>query len=700
MIIDSILELGVEERLNTLHPEIREKVANSGTVTRLLEDLIKPLFEQLKENKVGGLQLGSEGITGTDAAARIHALKIYINNTWVFSIEFKHDLLLTFSARDKVHNLFPGYALFLSDPEIENKGDHFISPFSEELWDKFRVLLLNKKSLSTDMDKNSPILDIIENAMKTEAINSPLNQILFGPPGTGKTYHAIEAAVKAVDPDFYSALNIDERIGASNVQRTELSKKYAQLCSEGRIRFVTFHQSYGYEEFVEGLKAEATPDNQIAYKVSNGIFKSICDAALRSEPVFNSDINSAGKVWKLSIEGAHQNPAKTYCLENNIAAIGWGMTGDLSSPIRNDYFNAEGKNNQNSLNYFSQDMKEGDLVVCIDSKTSVEAVGVVAGPYRYVDGGLPTRGDYNHQLPVNWLAKGFSVDFKELNENTQFNLPTCYPLSRLSVSDVLTHLKAHGVNIERVQSESVGFHSQNYALIIDEINRGNISKIFGELITLIEPSKRRGAKEQLDVTLPYSGQSFSVPDNLFIIGTMNTADRSLAMMDTALRRRFDFKEMMPKPELFKNRKVKGIDLTRLLETLNRRIEVLYDREHTLGHAFFFPVYDEENEDQAFIELQQAFKNKIIPLLEEYFYEDWNKIRLVLGDSQKSEQHLRFLSKQEDLYADLFGSEHGLDLYEDKKVTYSVKPFAKGSVWDDPAAYIAMYKMSVSEPSES
>ncbi|MBY5947734.1 AAA family ATPase [Photobacterium rosenbergii] len=551
------------------------------------------------------------------------------------------------------------------------------------------------------MDRNSPILDIIENAMKTEAINSPLNQILFGPPGTGKTYHTIEAAVKAVVPDFYSALNIDERIGASDVQRTELSKKYAQLCSEGRIRFVTFHQSYGYEEFVEGLKAEATPDNQIAYKVSNGIFKSICDAALRSEPIFfNSDINSAGKVWKLSIEGAHQNPAKTYCLENNIAAIGWGMTGDLSSPIRNDYFNAEGKNNQNSLNYFSQDMKEGDLVVCIDSKTSVEAVGVVAGPYRYVDGGLPTRGDYNHQLPVNWLAKGFSVDFKELNENTQFNLPTCYPLSRLSVSDVLTHLKAHGVNIESEQSDSVDSHNQNYALIIDEINRGNISKIFGELITLIEPSKRRGAKEQLDVTLPYSGQSFSVPDNLFIIGTMNTADRSLAMMDTALRRRFDFKEMMPKPELFKNRKVKGIDLTRLLETLNKRIEVLYDREHTLGHAFFFPVYNEENEDQAFIELQQAFKNKIIPLLEEYFYEDWNKIRLVLGDSQKSEQHLRFLSKQEDLYADLFGSEHGLDLYEDKKVTYSVKPFAKGSVWDDPAAYIAMYKTSVSEPSES
>ncbi|NOH79507.1 AAA domain-containing protein [Vibrio sp. RE86] len=229
-----------------------------------------------------------------------------------------------------------------------------------------------------------------------------------------------------------------------------------------------------------------------------------------------------------------------------------------------------------------------------------------------------------------------------------------------------------------------------YVLIIDEINRGNLSKIFGELITLVEPSKRKGAKEELEVILPYSGDKFSVPDNLYIIGTMNTADRSLAMMDTALRRRFDFKEMTPKPELFANNTVKGINLSRLLETLNKRIEVLYDREHTLGHAFLFPVFNETSEDKAFVELQSAFKNKIIPLLEEYFYEDWNKIRLVLGDSLKQDESLHFLQKTEDSYTDLFGTDHGLELYEDRKVTYSIKPFSKGSVWDNPQAYKAIY----------
>ncbi|MFA0569350.1 AAA family ATPase [Vibrio gallaecicus] len=522
-------------------------------------------------------------------------------------------------------------------------------------------------------------------------MQSPLNQILFGPPGTGKTYHTIEAAVKAVEPAFKWQ------------SRSELKAEYERLIGEKRIRFVTFHQSYGYEEFVEGLKAVTTPDNQISYKVADGIFKSICEAASVSELNMDSEINSSGKVWKLSIEGAHRNASKTYCLENNLAAIGWGDTGDLSIDTRNDYFHAEGKNNQNSLNYFSQDMVEGDLVVCIDSKTSVEAIGVITGPYRYVEEGLPSRHDYNHQLPINWFAKGFSVDFKELNDNKQFNLPTCYPLSRLSVSDVLSHLKAHGVTVESEPLALTSSENPKYALIIDEINRGNISKIFGELITLIEPSKRKGASEALSLMLPYSGKLLSVPDNLHIIGTMNTADRSLAMMDTALRRRFDFKEMMPQPELFEGRKVKGIDLSELLKKLNKRIEVLYDREHTLGHAFLFPVYNEKDDEKAFVELQNAFKNKIIPLLEEYFYEDWNKIRLVLGDSLKSDESesLRFLAKQEDMYSDLFGSNHDLDLYEDKKVTYSIKPFEEDDTpWGKPSAYIGIYQLLASETSES
>ncbi|WIG79734.1 AAA family ATPase [Photobacterium damselae] len=252
-------------------------------------------------------------------------------------------------------------------------------------------------------------------------------------------------------------------------------------------------------------------------------------------------------------------------------------------------------------------------------------------------------------------------------------------------SALIKYLQRYVQSIEDVHTER-----KKFVLIIDEINRGNISKIFGELITLIEPSKRKGAEEALEVTLPYSGDIFSVPDNLHIIGTMNTADRSLAMMDTALRRRFDFVEMMPKPELFKNRKIRNIDLTKLLTTLNNRIEVLYDREHTLGHAFLFPVYNEQDEDKAFELLKAAFKNKIIPLLEEYFFDDWNKIRLVLGDNQK-ETALCFVTKQEDSYESLFGTNHGLNLYEDTKVTFQLASFdGHDSVWDQPEAYIAIY----------
>ena len=240
-----------------------------------------------------------------------------------------------------------------------------------------------------------------------------------------------------------------------------------------------------------------------------------------------------------------------------------------------------------------------------------------------------------------------------------------------------------------------------YAMFIDEINRGNISKIFGELITLIEPDKRKGCTNEMTVQLTYDSEQFSVPANIDIIGTMNTADRSLAMMDTALRRRFDFVEMMPKPELFKGRTVHSIDLQQLLEVMNDRIEVLYDREHTLGHAFFMPVIDvldAEGEDEAFVELQKVFKNKIIPLLEEYFFEDWNKIRLVLGDNRKQSDGLNqyvFIQQHTASYNDIFGEGHGLETYEDKKTTYKLTDFNDESgAWHQALAYQAIYDASV------
>jgi len=543
-------------------------------------------------------------------------------------------------------------------------------------------------SVATVSEPDSPYI-----IKKEERIVPPLNQILYGPPGTGKTYHTIEAAVRAATPDFEWGND-----------RTVLKDEYERLVLEKRIRFVTFHQSYGYEEFVEGLKARETDSGGVTYATEDGVFKSICEDAIPLYLGANSGVNLDGRVWKLSIEGTQRNSAKTYCLENSIAAIGWGDTGDLSHEKRNDFYLSQGSNNQNTLTYFSKEVNVGDIVLCIDSNTSVEAVGVVTGQYTYKEAGLPSRDDYQHQIPIHWLSKDFSVDFKELNGNKQFNLPTCYPLTRLSVVDVVQHLAKYDVNVSSVEDKG-NQRKDNYVLIIDEINRGNISKIFGELITLIEPSKRSGdgKLESLSLTLPHSGKPFSVPDNLHLIGTMNTADRSLAMMDTALRRRFDFIEMMPKPELFKGKLVCGIDLELLLETMNKRIEVLYDREHTLGHAFFMPIIEKfeqkgGGEYRAFIELQNVFTNKVVPLLEEYFFEDWEKIRLVLGDNQKKTEDYQFVIKEElnkEKLKSLFGSTYKDDNYLQSTARYRLNKPAFGS--DKAYKYIITGEPTVKIP---
>ena len=197
----------------------------------------------------------------------------------------------------------------------------------------------------------------------------------------------------------------------------------------------------------------------------------------------------------------------------------------------------------------------------------------------------------------------------------------------------------------------------NFVFIIDEINRGNISKIFGELITLIESPKRLGQEEGMKIRLPYSRQLFGVPDNVYIIGTMNTADRSIATIDTALRRRFLFREMLPVPKVLSDISVEGLSISDLLTRLNKRIAVLYDREHTIGHAYFMPLKASPTIDT----LAEIFANNIIPLLQEYFYEDYEKIRLVLGDNRKSATEEQFIIARENNYAELFGdADIGLD----------------------------------------
>ena len=238
---------------------------------------------------------------------------------------------------------------------------------------------------------------------------------------------------------------------------------------------------------------------------------------------------------------------------------------------------------------------------------------------------------------------------------------------------------------------------QRFAMVIDEINRGNISKIFGELITLIEPDKREGAENPISLTLPYSGESFSVPANVDIIGTMNTADRSLALLDTALRRRFEFVPVMPDARDEPGAPLAGlrvalgeqvIDVPPLLDAINQRIEALYDRDHSIGHAYFTPLAKVPDGDERLVALQQVFSTRILPLLEEYFFEDWQKIRLVLADNQKpaAAQFVLESHDHEDDLARLFGSDHGLDSYATKR-RYTVQ----GAAFSNPDAYIGIYQ---------
>ena len=248
---------------------------------------------------------------------------------------------------------------------------------------------------------------------------------------------------------------------------------------------------------------------------------------------------------------------------------------------------------------------------------------------------------------------------------------------------------------------------QRWAMVIDEINRGNISKIFGEMITLIEADKRDrldGSPPSAEVTLAYSGEKFSVPANVDIIGTMNTADRSLALLDTALRRRFDFIPLMPdtraekipaEPDsaplagLVVKTEAGVIDVRLMLERINDRIEALYDRDHCIGHAYFTGLVKLQSDADRFLALATIFRNRIVPLMEEYFFEDWRKIRLVLADNQKSnaaDQFIRETANHDQDLSELFGNDHGLDSYATRQ-RYSLQE----SAFRQPMAYIGIYK---------
>jgi hypothetical protein len=417
-------------------------------------------------------------------------------------------------------------------------------------------------------------------------------------------------------------------------------KRYNELVARKRIGFATFHQSYAYEDFVEGLRPqtgvdEAEGGNSAGFSLRPhpGIFKTIAELARdnRGPSSAKSDLNRDKRVFKVALGRRGEEESDRLfrsAIDDGYIVLGWGGEIDWSDPkydnlsaIKERWHQedptASGKNaNIEQVFSFRSWMREGDLVVVSDGRDRFRAIGEIEGPYLFVAG---ERDEYNHHRPVKWLWHDAHGLPRDVIYPRWFRSQSVY-----SLDPKLVNWPALEQVISGGSEPGADGSPEPYVLVIDEINRANISKVFGELITLIETDKRLGSDNALTVTLPYSGETFGVPSNLHIIGTMNTADRSIALLDTALRRRFEFEELMPKPDLLKE-DVGGIDLPALLTTLNERIEYLFDRDHQIGHAYFMSCDSKEKVDQV-------MRTKVIPLLSEYFYENWEKVRQVLGET--------------------------------------------------------------------
>ena len=442
----------------------------------------------------------------------------------------------------------------------------------------------------------------------------PLNQILYGPPGTGKTYHTIDKAL--------------EIFGQNAPDRSTQMDKFKALVEKADVQFVTFHQSFSYEDFVEGLTAQVDEQTQqIRYEVSDGVFKRMCESAavkIEGGEVDFSHLKDQ-RVWKMSL-GAANEGTEVYdaCLKNNRILLGWGGDIDFSqcknrNDIKSQYQQSEEHLADNSyaitaVHAFLLKVQKDDLIVVSDGNRKFRAIARVTGDYECLSEGVCEH--YFQSRAVEWLREYKPSLPRDRLMDVDFSQMTIYEPSAIDRKKLEGLLSEQASKSERSPK----------VLIIDEINRGNISKIFGELITLIESSKRQGADEALTVTLPYSKTDFGVPDNVYIIGTMNSADRSLASLDLALRRRFDFIEMPPDANTLAGITVGDIDVKKMFETINQRIEVLLGRDYCIGHAYFLPL--ENNRSLGL--LANIFKNKIIPLLQEYFFEDWERIAQVLN----------------------------------------------------------------------
>jgi hypothetical protein len=460
--------------------------------------------------------------------------------------------------------------------------------------------------------------------LNNSKMKQPLNQILYGPPGTGKTYNSINKALMIIED-----LTEKELITKYPI-REDAKTAFDKYIERKQIAFTTFHQSMSYEDFIEGIKPLKPNEGEqfLKYDVLPGIFKEMCDNAKYIEAnVSTIDWNNR-RFFKMSIGGKNRPDVHEWCLQNNKIAFGYGGEKDLSSFTTRDgwekfrdKFNADlpdvvkETSYNTTASYAFLDMKIGDIVFISKGNFLIDAIGIISGEYEY-NPNVP-EVEYVHFRSIDWVVKDMNISVERFLKKN-FSQQTIYYLNKNDVKiDAL----------ESLTSDKKDSNVKPYVLIIDEINRGNVSQIFGELITLIEEDKRQGKAEALKVMLPYSKKEFSVPPNLYVVGTMNTADRSVEALDTALRRRFTFEEIPPNEDLdLIQYDVFDTTASAILKTLNTRIEKLLDKDHKLGHSFFI----KKDSDSAEEKIVETFYKNIIPLLQEYFFGDFGKIGLVLG----------------------------------------------------------------------
>ena len=444
-----------------------------------------------------------------------------------------------------------------------------------------------------------------------------LNTILYGPPGTGKTYATLRRCVEICEGPL------------NDLQDDEIRRRYNMLVKDRRVEFITFHQSYSYEEFIEGLRPKTKSNAGFRLVPTPGVLKRIADRARQT-----SFSLARPQVFKMSLGRMDTREYKyifEQSIENGCALLGHGGDVDWSDSKfdRDDeidrHWSEAGLKSSSDfpltcLKGFRNSVKKGDLLIVQAKGKKFRGIGEVIGYYEY-----SPETEYHHHRNVlwHWIEKNGRPAAEICRKN--LTQKTIYKLKEEDIiwEKLFEHIGGEE-KLSKTQLQEKLSTAQPYVLIIDEINRANISKVMGEMITLLEEDKREGEKNEVVVRLPYSDDPFTLPANLHILGTMNTADRSIALIDTALRRRFQFEELAPDPSKLKE-DVDGIKLREVLMAINDRLEYLIDRDHLIGHAWLMQAETKADVDRI-------MRHKIIPLIAEYFYDDWRKVSAVLGDT--------------------------------------------------------------------